>query len=88
MVRHDPTSLPGPVSKARSLWIGTDSGATETDTLMLEPPNMPDPLSHRADIRLDLVRRVRREIAAGAYETPEKWEAALDKLLGHLEQDD
>jgi hypothetical protein len=84
MVRHGPTCLPGPISKARVMWIWTESGATETDTLMLESPTMPS----RADIRLDLVQRVRREIADGVYDTPEKMEAALDKLLDRLEQDD
>jgi hypothetical protein len=35
-------------------------------------------------IRHDLVARVRREIAEGTYETPEKWEAALDRLAERL----
>jgi hypothetical protein len=38
-------------------------------------------------IRVDLVARVRREIAAGTYDTPERWEAALDRLLEHLDSD-
>jgi hypothetical protein len=33
------------------------------------------------------VERVRREIEAGTYETPEKWEAALEKLLERLERE-
>ena len=37
------------------------------------------------DIRRDLVERVRREIAGGTYETPEKWQAALDGLARDLE---
>jgi hypothetical protein len=37
-------------------------------------------------IRADLVARVRREIAAGVYDTPEKWDAALDRLLERLDQ--
>jgi hypothetical protein len=36
--------------------------------------------------RADLVERVRREIAEGVYETEEKWEAALGRLLDRLEQ--
>ena len=36
------------------------------------------------DIRADLVARVRGEIAAGTYETPEKLGAALDGLLSEL----
>jgi len=35
-------------------------------------------------IRHDLVARVKKEIAAGTYDSPEKWEATLDRLLDHL----
>jgi hypothetical protein len=35
-------------------------------------------------IRIELIERVRREIAAGIYDTQEKWEAALDRLLDNL----
>jgi hypothetical protein len=38
-------------------------------------------------MRLDLIERVRREIAAGVYDTPEKWEKALDRLLDELERE-
>jgi hypothetical protein len=38
-------------------------------------------------IRKELVDRVRREIAAGDYDTPERWEAALDRLLDRLHRD-
>jgi hypothetical protein len=37
------------------------------------------------DIRYELVERVRREIAEGVYDTPEKWEAALDGVARDLE---
>ncbi len=37
---------------------------------------------------MDLVQRVRREIAAGVYDTPDKWEAALDRLFDRMEQAD
>ena len=37
------------------------------------------------NIRLDLVERVRGEIAEGTYETPEKWEAALAGLARDLD---
>ena len=39
-----------------------------------------------AGIRRDLVARVKKEIAAGTYDTPEKWEATLDRLLDHLSE--
>jgi hypothetical protein len=35
-------------------------------------------------IRADLVARVRAEIAAGTYDTPERWDKALDKLSRQL----
>ncbi len=33
------------------------------------------------DVRTDLVNQVRRQIAAGTYETPEKLNSAIDALL-------
>lgn len=37
-------------------------------------------------IREDLVRRVRAEIAAGTYDTPERFECALDRLFDWIEE--
>jgi len=37
-------------------------------------------------VRKDLVRRVKAEIAAGKYETPEKLEIAIQRLLDGLMQ--
>jgi hypothetical protein len=51
------------------------------DSQRQSPPRGPE-------IRADLVERVRREIAAGVYETPEKWAVALGHLLDRLEEDD
>jgi hypothetical protein len=42
--------------------------------------------SKDAPIRKELVERVRREIAEGTYDTPEKWDAALDRLFKRLEE--
>jgi hypothetical protein len=39
------------------------------------------------DIRHDLVAWVRREIAAGTYDTEARWQAALDRLLARLATD-
>lgn len=43
-------------------------------------------VSAENEVRTDLVERVRREIASGSYDTPEKWELTLDRLLDRLEQ--
>jgi anti-sigma28 factor (negative regulator of flagellin synthesis) len=38
-----------------------------------------------ADIRHDLVARIRAEIAAGTYETPEKLSIALERMIDDVE---
>ena len=69
MYRHGPTCLEGPVTRKRPCWRET-FGA--------------DAVPEAAEVRADLVARVRREIAAGTYDTPEKLEAALERLLEDL----
>lgn len=44
-------------------------------------------ISAEADVRQELVRRVRREILAGTYDTPEKFEAALDRMTNHFDRE-
>jgi hypothetical protein len=39
------------------------------------------------EVRTELVERVRREIAAGVYDTPEKMAIALERLLERLEDE-
>lgn len=41
-------------------------------------------LRNGGPVRTDLVNRIRAEIDQGSYETPEKLEAAIDELLGEL----
>jgi hypothetical protein len=50
-----------------------------SDDAREEVPSLDDP-----DIRADLVRRVRAEIAAGTYDTPEKFAQALDRMVSEL----
>lgn len=52
------------------------------------PTPPPDDAREDRPIRTELVARVRAEIAAGTYDTPEKFEKALDKLLARLECED
>jgi hypothetical protein len=71
MHTHGSSCLQGPVIKDRPWWRAA-----------------PRPTTVRAEsdpIRRPLVERVRREIAAGAYDTPEKFEAALGRLLAYLD---
>jgi len=87
MHRHGPSCLEGPVSRGRRLWQEPESAAT----LIPEPkPAKPrGKVIHRADapIRKELVERIRREIEAGTYDTPEKMEKALERLLEQMDTD-
>jgi hypothetical protein len=52
---------------------------------LLRPPAATSHQSGGEEIRLGLVQRVRQEIAAGTYDTAEKWETAIDRLLAQLD---
>jgi hypothetical protein len=70
MYRHTTSRLRGPFSRDRAWWKAARRVHASTAT----------------GIRTDLISRVREEIAAGRYDTPEKWDAALDRLLARLDR--
>jgi hypothetical protein len=73
MQTHSPNTLEGPVTWERSWWPRPGEAAPA------DPP--PAPPRDPDIIRTELVERARRDIAAGTYDTPEKWELALRRLL-------
>ena len=92
MHEHGPDELIGPVRGTAAWWRGMGA---QPDPNGRGPPVSKKPRKkRRADndddppIRKALVERVRREIAAGTYDTEEKWEIALDRLLDRLEKED
>ncbi len=80
MYWQPPVGLRGPVTRARVWWnvpafesnIMNDSAQTGNTAVVDE------------EIRAELVARVRQEIADGQYDTSEKWDAALDRLLARM----
>ena len=80
MYRHTSFGLRGPLSRSRAWWKGPGAEARRSNA-----PRRLRPL-HADEVRCDLVARVRREIAEGRYDTPDKWNAALDRLLARLNQ--
>lgn len=92
MHEHGPDELVGPVRGGPAWWRGMEPQPDSQDegTPILDKPrkNRPKSTKDAKPIRADLVERVRKEIAAGTYETQERWEAALDCLLDKLERDD
>jgi hypothetical protein len=90
---HSPNLLQGPISRRRIWWNISDDDIMEAMSKLPPCQDVPiqknvgkKPRSDDAPIRKGLVERVRREIAAGTYDTPEKWEAALDRLSKRLEE--
>lgn len=83
MFRHGPSCLSGPVSRDRD-WPAGDKEAAEMSTAA----HHPDSQAKERPIRTELVERVRREIADGTYDTPEKWDIALERLFQRLEGND
>ncbi len=71
MIRHGPTCLDGPVTKQRAWWAAPLLGGAAGRVT-------------EGEMRPDLVRRVRAEIAAGTYDTPEKLDIALGRLIDRL----
>ncbi|MDR3199269.1 MAG: flagellar biosynthesis anti-sigma factor FlgM [Planctomycetaceae bacterium] len=41
--------------------------------------------SSSSGIRFDLVNRIKAEIAAGTYDTPDKMDIAVDRMIGRLQ---
>ena len=89
MFRHGPSCLEGPVSRMKEWWLTTP--AKESELSKPSPPGScglaPCPLAPDAPMRVELVERVRHDIASGTYDTPEKWQIALERLLDRLEAD-
>jgi hypothetical protein len=81
MHEHGPDELQGPVRGTTAWWRGMGDQPDETPAAGRKKKDDTRP------IRTELVERIRKEIAAGTYDTQEKWEAALDCLLDRLERD-
>ena len=77
MHTHGKSCLEGPVSRTREWWR------------QLEVHDYPLKSNEKEPMfRAGLVEQIRREIAAGTYDTPEKMEIAFDRLLKRLEAED
>ena len=87
MHRHGPDPFPGPLRGTSAWWHGRKDDDPPTDEPMNPQPPTPEPAKRPRKprkIRTELVERVRNEIAAGTYDTPERFQAALDRLLGGM----
>ena len=82
---HGAQGVKGPHSTNRAAGSKETPSAGPTDQLDISPAaQAAAEAAENGDIRADLVARVRQEIAAGTYETPDKLDAALDNLLDEI----
>lgn len=87
MHEHGPDELVGPVRGTAAWWQGTAAPPLPPEVSAQAEEKPAKKRKDAAPIRTELVERIKKEIAAGTYDTPEKWEAALDCLLDRLERD-
>jgi anti-sigma28 factor (negative regulator of flagellin synthesis) len=89
MQPHRPRNLSGPIRGTHAWWRGLahQPEAPPNDVLRKSSGKGRSPQKDDPAIRKDLVARVRREIEAGTYDTDEKWEAALDRLIDRMSED-
>lgn len=73
MHSHGPATLPGPFTRRHT-----------TVKRPAKPHRTSLPAESVIPVRTELVARVRRAIADGTYDTPERWAAAIDKLARSL----
>ncbi|MCL2119589.1 MAG: flagellar biosynthesis anti-sigma factor FlgM [Planctomycetaceae bacterium] len=85
---HGPHALSGPhTSKPQQTSTSQQAASTQAkDEVTLssaaqQASHTTEASASNGEIRFDLVNRLRMEIAAGTYETPEKLDTALEKML-------
>jgi hypothetical protein len=89
MQPHGPDPLAGPLRGTTAWWHGRPADEPPpADDAPIGPEPSPAPCRPRKrgprKIRTELVDRVRAEIAAGVYDTPDKFQAALERLLERM----
>ncbi len=78
---HGPQGLSGPHSP-RGAQGPSAARPQAIDQLDISPEARA--ASEAGDIRSDLVSRIKNEIASGVYETPDKLDGALSRLLDEI----
>lgn len=84
MYRHASTCLSGQQDRSRA---GDQGYETAESPAATSAGRVSRSATRETDspMRLDLIARVRQEIADGTYDTPDRWETALDRLAGRLD---
>lgn len=81
---HVPQGIAGP-HRATAAAAPASSSLTEVDQLDISPTaDLASRALESSDIRTDRVAQIRAEIEAGGYDSDEKLNVALDRLLNEI----
>ena len=83
----DPASQVRPAAEV-SPTSQTDAIATRDEVDISPAGKILDQLNQSPDVRAERLAQIKAAIEAGDYETDEKLEAALEKLLDEIDRDD
>ncbi len=82
---HGAQTLGAPHTARLSTSQASGQSASIQDELQIsDAGRLMDQMQEVPDIRQDLVNRIRSQIAAGTYETPDKLGVAIDRLLDEI----
>jgi len=88
---YGPSHLHGPQpigpphsSRVAKPEIAPPSAPIQDELQISDAARLVEQVKQAPDIRQDRVDAIRQQIAAGTYETPEKLEMALDRLLDEI----
>ena len=82
---HGPQPLGPPhATRVTQSETPTSSGPIQDELQLSDAARLVEEVKQLPDIRQDRVDAIRQQIAAGVYETPEKLEIALDRLLDEI----
>ena len=82
---HGPHGINAPHAPFRGQSAGQTPGTRETDRVDISPAaEAAVRAAESGEIRHELVNQIRDQIESGTYETPDKLDVALDRLLDEI----
>ena len=82
---HSPQGINAPHFSTKTAGTGSTGAAAKADRVEISPAaNAAIEAAESGRVRTDLVNLIRGQIAAGTYDTPEKMNAAVERLLDQM----
>lgn len=81
---HGPQAIGAPHASRMTPDVRPESTAIRDEVQISDAARLAEQSGGASDIRFDRVAAIRAEIASGTYETPEKLDLALSRLLDEI----